>query len=525
MASSNVATDYFAADDAALGYRHPSSWTAATIIAAILILVAQVLLVVPDLRKGELDLDESGTFLVATGRLHDALTAPTTFHSQPPLFYLVLRETSKISDEEPALRMVPWAFMIALGISLLLWAKELAPAGRVAAVAILLLSEYGRYISVEVRPYAMAALLACWSCLLFARLAGEYSRRRWIAYLVISVLMGYTVAVASWIFAAQGIATFIILIRRARNDGFREAIHSMRHILVALLIAGLIYLPYVVIVWQLQSSIGRASAGAALRDGLNPRYFVSGPVYLLRTAFGIGFVALGLAAYSAWRGLRRRDAFIGFLVLIVAVQISLSHGFLAGRSAFAFRYLAPAYPALCLLVGAGAQELMRRFRIAEPLLAGVALLTLLGAGYSFSKNRAERVGPWRQLRADLRKLPGKKIVFFDVGWDGQRLQYETRRDPDIRVLTRPGTGWSFGGDIMTPQYVNRSIQENQHATSMFLYQYDSVWKRANFDSAFAPSMERLGCKRTYVREVPTYTRAVADPSTGAVVVGYTCHAG
>jgi hypothetical protein len=91
-------------------------------------------------------------------------------------------------------------------------------------------------------------------------------------------------------------------------------------------------------------------------------------------------------------------------------------------------------------------------------------------------------------------------------------------------MTDPGTGWATGGVIMTQDYVSRIIQERAPRTSMFFYQYDSVWRRSTFDSAFVPGMQRLGCKKTYERNVPTYTRANPDPLTGAVVVGFKCHA-
>jgi hypothetical protein len=213
------------------------------------------------------------------------------------------------------------------------------------------------------------------------------------------------------------------------------------------------------------------------------------------------------------------------LILIVAVQIALSHGFLAGRSAFSFRYLAPAYPALCMLVGIGAHAIVRKHRMANLTLVGASAAILLVAGASSARAYGHQsVGPWRQLRADLLTLPGDKVVFFDVGWDGQRLQYETRRDPSVSVMTNPGTGWATGGALLTPDYVSGTIRERAPRTSMFFYQYDSVWRRSTFDSAFVPGMQRLGCAKTYERDVPTYTRAIPDTLKGAVVVGYKCHA-
>ena len=112
-----------------LDTRRASGWSPATLAAAALVLLAHLLLTLPHLNKGELDLDEAGTFIVSTQPLHDVLTVPTTFHSQPPLFYLVLGAVARVADSEPVLRIVPWVFMIALGISILLCVRELSPAG------------------------------------------------------------------------------------------------------------------------------------------------------------------------------------------------------------------------------------------------------------------------------------------------------------------------------------------------------------------------------------------------------------
>jgi hypothetical protein len=128
------------------------------------------------------------------------------------------------------------------------------------------------------------------------------------------------------------------------------------------------------------------------------------------------------------------------------------------------------------------------------------------------------------LRADLVKLPGQKVVFFDVGWDGQRLQYETRHDPSVSVMTDPGTGWATGGIYLSPEYVKRTIRERAPQTSMFFYQFDSVYRRSTFDSAFVPEMQRLGCVKKYLRDVPSYTRVAENQLEAATVVGYFCHA-
>jgi hypothetical protein len=284
----------------------------------------------------------------------------------------------------------------------------------------------------------------------------------------------------------------------------------------------LLYLPYVVIVWRLQGQLGHPTLSAALAAALNPRFFVSGPLYMLSLPFGIGYLAAVLVAYGVWTGASDRDPLTGVLLAIVLIQISLAHGFLEGRSGFAFRYLAPAFPALCLLAGLGADRLLARAAPVNTIAVMASAAIVAAALAAFIRSPlASRAGAWRQIRADLQRLPGRKLVFFDVGWDAQRLQYEVRHDPDVRIMSDAGTGWDSGGRLMTAQYVARTIDAQFDRQTMFFYQFDPSANGGVFAAAFAPAMARHGCRRVYQREVPTYMRDVPNDG-GAVIYGYAC---
>jgi hypothetical protein len=485
------------------------------------------MLAVNALTTGELVLDEASTFFVAIRPLRDVVTLPITFHSQPPLYYLALHEWLRLGDTEPWLRLLSLLFMLGAAATLLSASWLSAPA-RVVTLGILLLSNYGLFLSGFIRPYALVAWLALWSCLLFCHLliVRDRSARAYAVFTVVTLLMAYSLSMGTWLLLSEGVCLLAAIGAAWRRGGVDEARRRYGGLAVALAIVGVVYLPYAVAVWRLQGHLGHTSVAASLRAALNPRYYVSGPLYLLAMPLRLGFVAAAFAAYAAWIGLRRRDAVVGVLLVIVAVQIALTHGFLEGRSPFAFRYLAPAYPALCLLAGIGAAHWLATTRRASLIVAACAACALAATAVAVARApRQPPEGAWRQVRRDLSSFPGPKFVFFEVGWDAQRLQYEARHDSAVRVMTNPGPGWAIGGDAMTPEYVSGVIAREARAPAMFFYQMDPLARRAAFDAAFVPAMERRGCARVYERVVPTYERDVQGSGGGAMIYGYACNGG
>jgi hypothetical protein len=493
------------------------------LVATTCVVAAYALKTASHFTQGELFLDDAGTFFVALLPIRDVLTVPTIYHAQPPLFYLVLRAWVHLGDSEPVLRALPMIFMVCAGLTLLS-TSWLPPLARVVAAAVLLLTWYGEYLTSSVRPYSLSVWLSAWSCLLFlALLLGFHRRTAWYAgYVLVTVLMAYSLAMTSWILLAQGLCALVACGVAAARSGFRRACEERGALFLSLAAVAALYLPYVIGVWRIQGHLGTPSIVASLAAAANPRYFVSGPLYVLGLPAGLGYLALAVAVYAAANGARRRDPLVCALVTFVVVQIAMTHGFLEGRSPFGTRYLAPAYPALCLLVGLGADRLVARFRAASIGLAACAACVLVAALVVFLRApHAPPVGAWRQVRADLQQLPGTKVVFFDIGWDALRLWYEVRHDQDVRIMSDPGSGWGTGGQLMTPEYVTRVVDLNAGPTTMFFYEFDPVTNGQVFKDAFAPGMVRHKCRRVYEREVPTYTRA-APGNTGALLYGYAC---
>jgi hypothetical protein len=469
-------------------------------------------------------LDDASTFFVALRPLRDIPAVAMTFHSQPPLFYWALHAWLGLGDTEPVLRALPLLFMIGAAVTLFT-AAWLSPVIRVVAGALLLLTPYSEYLTGALRPYALSVWFSLWSSLLFIPLLTGARRHpsTYLGYTIVTGCLAYTTAMASWVLFAQGVCAVAGLALAVPRRGARPALADHAGLFLSLAAIALLYLPYVIGVWRLQGRLGHPSLAASVAAAVNPRYFVSGPVYLLSMPGGLGYLAVAAIAVALWSGVTRRDPLVGVLATLVLLQIAMTHGFLEGRSPFGFRYLAPAYPALCVLAGVGVDRMAARVRSADLALTVFAASVLAASIATFARApHAPPVGAWRQVAADLRLLAGAKFVFFDTGWDAQRLQYEVRHDPDVRVLSDAGSGWDTGGRTMTPAYVTDAIDRYTGSATMFFYQFDPVTRADVFDRAFAPAMARHRCARVYQREVPTYERSLPGDG-GAQLYGYACH--
>ena len=497
----------------------------AFVIAAASVVAAQALILAVHFTTHELILDEAVTYFVSAMPWRRVLTVPITFQSQPPLFYLALHGWIHLGDSEAALRALPVLFMACAALTLLC-ASSLTRLTRIVALALLLLTPYGEYLALFIRPYSLSVWLSLGSCLLFTRLLTRSwtGARFGAAYVAVTSLMAYSLAMTAWVLVAEGACAAVALGFEVSRSGARRALERHAALLWSLAAVAAIYLPFVITVWHYQGQVGEPSIRATLAEAASPRYFVSGPLYLLAMPYGLGYLAAAAVAWGVWVGFRRRDPLVGVLLMVVFAQISLTHGFLAGRSGFGFRYLAPAFPALCLLAALGADHSLSRFPAAGIAVTACAVGVLIAHAVSFAgAPRQAALLPWQLIRADFATLPGTKEMFFDIGWDAQPPRYELRHDPDVRMMVDAGSGWALFGRAMTPAYVTSTVDRDAAgAATMFFYAFDPVTNGGVFHDAFEPAMARHQCSRVYAREIPTTTRSVPG-GLGALLYGYACH--
>src|SRR5262249_45368032 len=112
-------------------------------------------------------------------------------------------------------------------------------------------------------------------------------------------------------------------------------------------------------------------------------------------------------------------------------------------------------------------------------------------------------GRWRALRDGLVAVPRRKGIFFDVGYNGQMLQYEARNHREIVLALQKGSGWAAGGDFpLDPAYIESTIAREAPTTRCFYYLIEQ--SPGPYNTVFLPAMERLG-----YREAPSPGPAVS----------------
>jgi hypothetical protein len=120
------------------------------------------------------------------------------------------------------------------------------------------------------------------------------------------------------------------------------------------------------------------------------------------------------------------------------------------------------------------------------------------------------VGKWETLAREMKKHPGKKVIFFYIGYAGQDFEYEARDDPKIVVATMKGERWAAGGDNhLGDSYVADLVDKTHAETSCYYYWVQG--SDAVVNNVFAPRMKQLGyveLPQPVVPEVRAWCRAL-----------------
>jgi uncharacterized membrane protein len=470
--------------------RARAAWHAVVLLVSLLHLFKHFL----NIGHRELWLDEASTFGVAARGLGRVFTLPVEFHSQPPLYYLLLHFVMKVSSAEWFMRGLSWLFCWLLLVFILYGLRELGRFARLFFALLFVFNDYTHYLAQELRPYALAVVTSFLATILLLRLLGRPARRGAILYGLAAVGMLYTLAFDVWVFISHGLAVAAVLLHAARRDGITAALRRHVPTLTAVAAVGLLYLPYLILVvhWQLNPGPGWR---AALAQASRAAVYTEGVRGLLQLQFPLLQAVYALIALAAADRLARRSGEPLLWLLLVAGHLAFVHGFLLGRTGVQNRYYAPAFPVLLYVIATGLDRLMPRVtRLVWPVtLAALAVTAcLLWEPFAAYARAPQPRGGWRQIHDRIRALPGRKVIFFDTGYEGQMLEYEARHDRDLAFRTQKGSGWASGGDNhLDPDYVERSLREEEAATSCFLYFVDKG-PQSPFFSTFVPMVQQLG---------------------------------
>ena len=457
----------------------------------------------------ELWLDESSTYGTAARSLGTVFTLPTEFHSQPPLYYLLLHFLLKIDSNRWFIRGALSWFPCFLFLQFcLFYFDELNLVGRVFVCALFLYSNLSHYLSTALRPYGLAVFFTLVSSVMLLRMVREPTRRRAIIYCAWALPMLYTMAFDIGVLLAHGL--FLILVWTAElRHGLRATLVRYWPTAAAMAVCAVGYLPYVLLAAHYHynanptQSFTRVWTLAAYTGPLQEHLGMGAAQMILL------YWLMTLALIGA---LLQRDKSVALWPLIFVLQMAFVWVFIVGRSVIGMqgRYLAPGYVGALVLAAFGFQQLVAKTNLAAwigiPIL--IAYMGWVPAQQFHAYVHAPApVGTWAKLHGEMAKHPRKKVIFFYIGYSGQDFEYEVRNDPSISVATMRGRLLASGGDNhLEPDYVTSVIDKTQAETSCYYY-----WIQGGgppFTTVFLPAMARLGyTERPAIGEVRAFCRA------------------
>ncbi len=491
--------------------RYPRLARALWVTVAILVSWLHVFMNTLNLTRTDLILDDAGTWGVARQSLGTLLTLPTEFHSQPPLYYVLLHFLLDVSSAPWFMGGISWFFCWLLILFVLFAWHELSLFARVGFCLAFVFATMTGYLAMCVRPYGLATFLTLVTCVTFARLLRAPSRRNGIIYGCWATAMAYTMAFEVAVLLVQGLVVLAGSVAGFVQQPRAGVLRRTKIWLLTMLAVAAAYLPYLLLAYHYQYRPN-------LQDTV-PRVF-NLAVYTGTLREQLGFspdllaCLLGLAVLGLVGELRRRNWGVLAWPLLLVGSIAFVQYFIVGRSPIGPqpKYMMPAMLAACALVALGLEQLRPRVpRLFWPVLV-VLLAWLAQVKYPTWKGimrAGPEVGPLTQFAGELQRYQGTKIVFNDVGYESPRHAYVTRDDPSVVYATMAGTGWAAGGENhLTDDYVRTIIDQHVLDAACFFYilwDADGPSRRA-----FVPAMERYGF------------RHVAPPETaeGHPVIGY-----
>ena len=480
---------------------------------AVAVLISWLHLFMNTLRitHSDLLLDDAGTWGVARRSLATLVTLPTEFHSQPPLYYYLLHFLLNISSSPWFLRGISWVFCWLLLLFVLFCWHELSLLSRLAFCLIFLFSNLAPYLSTCVRPYGLAALLTLVSSVTLLRLARQPTSRRAVVYAAWTIAMLYTMAFEVAVLLVHGLVVVAVIVGNLARRNRVETLRRSKILALTMLAVGIAYTPYLLLAYHFQyRSNPTDTLAIVLRLGtyagtLQEQFGFSTEINLI----------LGTLAALAFVGeLCRKNWLVGLWPLLIVGPIAFVWYFISGRSPIGAqaKYMMPALLAVCALTALGFEQVRPAIRRGFWPVLVVSLAVLVASKFPafdrFMKSGPD-LGPWALLHQELQHFPGKKLVFFDVGYEGQRPAYVTREDPDVTYGTMASRSWASGGDNhLTNEYVTHTILRSSAECRCFFYYLE--WPDGPYAEAFVPTLDALG-----------YRRTSSLPSCwGHVVIGY-----
>jgi mannosyltransferase len=359
--------------------------------------------------------DEGLTYVYGGRSLPEMIEIVTVTSPHPPFYYALMHGWMALAgSDEFALRFpsVVASMLLVAALARLGWTLGGARLGLLVAL-LAAINPYQVYYAQDARSYPLITALGALSTWWLWRALYSGRRRAWIVYGGLLVLFMYTHYYFFLIVACQAL---FVAWHAWRTRRLPYAFP------VAIGVAGLLYLPWLVLSWQLVSSYkGAGERPDLLAAVVRPLLaFAGGQLLHAPWAWlnGVSMAGLiGLGAAGLWRARRSAGLLAGLYLIVPMLAVYLASRF---KSVFDERYLILASPAFLILVAAGLQPMGRRTtgRWLQPLLSGALAAGLLSSGmlalgnYYFDPEFAKSP-PWSEVLAYIARKarPGDALVY------------------------------------------------------------------------------------------------------------------
>ncbi|CAN5674414.1 hypothetical protein BH10ACT1_BH10ACT1_14040 [soil metagenome] len=336
------------------------------------------------LTRSPLWLDEALSVNIARLPLGD-IEGALRLDGHPPLYYFLLHSWMDVFGQGPV-AVRSFSGLWALALFPLVWVAARRVGGsRVAvySVALLALSPFAIRYGTETRMYAMLSVLALAGWLLVDDALRRPRPARLVAVAGTTGLLLWTHYWSMWFLAAAGLG-LLVHGWRARRSGQDEAYAATIRVIGALVVGGLLFLPWVpTLLYQ------SAHTGTPWARPVRPTEMIAftladfggGPLaeatllgWFLGLAVILGLMGRAVGRFQVQLDLRTRSEARPYAVLVIGtLAIALLVGYATGAT-YASRYAAVIFPFVVILVGLGVDRLRSR-----PIVIGVlAVLLLLG---------------------------------------------------------------------------------------------------------------------------------------------------
>ena len=380
--------------------------------------------------RSPLWLDEALSVNIARLPL-DAIPGALKVDGHPPLYYFLLHGWMDLFGQGPvAVRAFSGVWSVAL-IPLVWVAARRLGGQRVAlfAVALLALSPFAIRYGTETRMYSMVSVLALVGWLLVDDAMRRPTKARLGGIALVVALLLWTHYWAMWLLVAGGIA-LLVHGWRAKRDGRAKDLSATMAVVVAFVIGGLAFLP-----WLPTLLYQGAHTGTPWARPVRPTEMIvftfsdfgGGPkpeAVLLGWLFGLTLV-LGIFGRATGRFLveldvRSRSEARPFAILITGtLAIASVVGYATGAT-YASRYAAVFFPFALLLSALGVDRLRSR----PVVLSALTVLLVLGGIGGVRNAVTDRSDARRSVAAiEDRGSPGDVVVYCpdQLGPSGSRL--------------------------------------------------------------------------------------------------------